>query len=181
MGHPWRAWELIFRPSFTSVMAWMVWLYLIYLVLIMAKLWLDFRCELACFVDRQGKATWMYRLLTIGQNCPVNSEAMRSCVLGNRKWQRILSACGLPLAIAFSSGVGVLFGSLAARPYWHSGLLPVFFLIGALASGSALILVLDGLFNVVPPSEKEDVQKIKRMMTSGNLFISFMEEMENFS
>jgi molybdopterin-containing oxidoreductase family membrane subunit len=52
---------------------------------------------------------------------------------------RILGSVGVPLAIAFHGGVGALFGVVGARPFWNSAITPISFIIGALASGGALI------------------------------------------
>ena len=57
----------------------------------------------------------------------------------NMTMVRILGTIGVPLAIMFHGGVGALFGVIAARPYWHSGMYPIIFLVSALASGGALI------------------------------------------
>jgi molybdopterin-containing oxidoreductase family membrane subunit len=59
---------------------------------------------------------------------------------------KVLATVGVPLAILFHGGVGALFGVLAARPYWHSGLYPIIFLASALASGGALLVVASAIF-----------------------------------
>ena len=43
LGHLERAYLVIFRPQFHSMMAWMVWLYAAYLILVVAMLWLSLR------------------------------------------------------------------------------------------------------------------------------------------
>jgi molybdopterin-containing oxidoreductase family membrane subunit len=43
LGHPERAFKVLWQPNFTSMMAWMVWLYSAYLVLLVVELWLAFR------------------------------------------------------------------------------------------------------------------------------------------
>ena len=52
---------------------------------------------------------------------------------------RVLAMIGFPLAIGFAGGVGALFATLAAREFWHSSLFPIFFLVGALTSGTAMV------------------------------------------
>ncbi|VAV86017.1 hypothetical protein MNBD_BACTEROID02-853, partial [hydrothermal vent metagenome] len=42
--------------------------------------------------------------------------------------------------------VGALFGVVASNPMWHSALTPVFFLVGAIASGSALFTFIFAFF-----------------------------------
>jgi len=113
LGHLERAYLIIVRPQFHSMMAWMVWLYAAYLILVVAMLWLSLKSV------QPGR----------------NPEA----VTNDRARLRVLAIIGIPLAIAFAGGVGALFATLAAREYWHSSLFPIFFLVGALTSGMALV------------------------------------------
>lgn len=59
---------------------------------------------------------------------------------------KIVMWIGLAVAILVAGGVGFLLGGNAARLFWHVGLLPVQFPVFALASGSALMLVILGWF-----------------------------------
>ena len=113
LGHLERAYLIIVRPQFHSMMAWMVWLYTAYLILVVAMLWLSLKSV------QPGR----------------NPEA----VTNDRARLRVLAIIGIPLAIGFAGGVGALFATLAAREYWHSSLFPIFFLVGALTSGTALL------------------------------------------
>ena len=113
LGHLERAYLIVVRPQFHSMMAWMVWLYTAYLILVVAMLWLSLKSV------QPGR----------------NPEA----VTNDRARLRVLAIIGIPLAIGFAGGVGALFATLAAREYWHSSLFPIFFLVGALTSGTALL------------------------------------------
>ena len=113
LGHLERAYLVIFHPQFHSMMAWMVWLYTAYLILVIAMLWLSLRSV------QPGR----------------DPEA----VANDRARLRVLGIIGIPLVIGFAGGVGALFATLAAREYWHSPLFPIFFLVGALTSGTALV------------------------------------------
>ncbi|MCL4502185.1 MAG: polysulfide reductase NrfD [Deltaproteobacteria bacterium] len=113
LGHLERAYLVIIRPQFHSMMAWMVWLYTTYLILVVVMLWLSYKS------DQPGR----------------DPEA----VTKDRARLRVLALIGIPLAIGFAGGVGALFATLAAREFWHSSLFPIFFLVGALTSGTALV------------------------------------------
>ena len=113
LGHLERAFLVIIRPQFHSMMAWMVWLYTAYLILVVVMLWLSYKS------DQPGR----------------DPEA----VTKDRARLRVLAMIGIPLAIGFAGGVGALFATLAAREFWHSSLFPIFFLVGALTSGTALV------------------------------------------
>lgn len=59
------------------------------------------------------------------------------------KWLQILGAIGIPLAIfGVHGGTGALFAVIKARPYWNTALLPVVFVVSALVSGIALLILL---------------------------------------
>lgn len=113
LGHLERAFLVIIRPQFHSMMAWMVWLYTTYLILVVAMLWLSYKS------DQPGRGP--------------------EAVTKDRATLRVLAMIGFPLAIGFAGGVGALFATLAAREFWHSSLFPIFFLVGALTSGTAMV------------------------------------------
>jgi len=121
LGHMWRAYEVITRPNLPhSMMAWMIWLYSAYMILLILETLYAFKIE-------SGKYA---------------GEVLKSY----QKKLRTLAIIGIPLAIAFHGGVGALFGVVASNPMWHSALTPVFFLVGAIASGSALFTFIFAFF-----------------------------------
>ncbi|BDG60049.1 NrfD/PsrC family molybdoenzyme membrane anchor subunit [Caldinitratiruptor microaerophilus] len=65
---------------------------------------------------------------------------------GNTGMVRALYTVGIPLAIAFPGGGGALFATLSSKPYWHQPLYPIFFVVGALLSGAALMAALASVF-----------------------------------
>ena len=154
LGHMFRFYEIFTRPNFHSLMAWMVWLYSAYFLLILAELWLELREELAERAAAGGGLAWLWRLLSLGWRPPADPAAREEARAGARRSLKILGSFGVPLAIAFHGGVGALFASLSARPYWHTGLFPILFLTGALASGGALLLGVTALF--ARPGSEED-------------------------
>jgi molybdopterin-containing oxidoreductase family membrane subunit len=121
LGHMWRAYEVITRPNLPrSMMAWMIWLYSAYMILLISETYFAFKIESGKY---KGEILNKYK---------------------NRL--RLLATIGIPLAIAFHGGVGALFGVVAANPMWHSALTPIFFLVGAIASGSALFTFIFAFF-----------------------------------
>jgi Ni/Fe-hydrogenase subunit HybB-like protein len=140
LGHPWRFYEVFTRPNFRSIMAWMVWLYTAYFILILVELWYELRLDLSRLADTRGPLAGLYGILTLGWSAPRDARRLAQVRARNRKILKVLGAIGVPLAIAFHGGVGALFATLQARPYWHSALYPILFLTGALVSGGALLL-----------------------------------------
>jgi molybdopterin-containing oxidoreductase family membrane subunit len=49
---------------------------------------------------------------------------------------------GFMVAISACSNLGAVFGLLDARPFWHGAYLPIFFILSAFVSGSALLALI---------------------------------------
>ncbi len=141
LGHMLRAWHVIAYANFTSPMAWMIWLYSAYFVLLVAELWFILRRDLAAGAGAPGWRGAAYRLLSLGSRDLSEAAAAR-----DRRVVRVLATIGVPVAIMFHGGVGALFGVVAARPHWHSGMFPILFLLSALVSGGALLTVIAAIF-----------------------------------
>lgn len=142
LGHMARFWEVFARPNFHSMMAWMVWLYTAYFVLLLAEIYFAVRPDLSTWAGRGGAAGAVARWLLGGRNGAQSEEQL----LRDRRVLRVLGTIGVPLAVAFHGGVGALFATPIAREYWHTALLPLVFLVGALLSGGALLTALAAFF-----------------------------------
>ena len=137
LGRMERVFEVYWRPSFASPLAWIVWLYTAYLLLLLAEAWLLMRRDFARGSKAGGLRGALYRVLALGTR--EDSEAAHA---RDMKVVRVLGAIGVPLAIAFHGGTGAVFAVTVARAYWYTGLFPIMFLVSALASGGALLTAL---------------------------------------
>jgi len=149
LGHPLRAWRLMFKTNFGSMMGWMAWLYSSYFLLLITEFWFAIRADLASNANKPGLKGKISKFLTFGRN--ENSITAKE---KDMKILKILGIIGVPLAIAFHGGVGSLFGVIGARPVWNSGLTPIIFIIGALASGGALLLFIIAVLGAKQDKEK---------------------------
>ncbi len=141
IGHMERFWHVYVYGRPVSMMAWMVWLYTAYFVLIMAELWFALRQDLVRLSARHDLQGLLARFLTFGfTDGSAESQAF------DRRALRTLGTIGVPLAIAFHGGVGALFAVVAARPFWNAAIYPVAFIVGALASGGALLTAVVAFF-----------------------------------
>lgn len=141
LGHPFRAWHVLVYPNFRSPMAWMIWLYSAYFILLMLELWFVLRHDLVVGSRRPGWRGRLYSILVFGSND--DSPATRA---SDRQVVRVLATIGVPLAVMFHGGVGSLFGVVSSRPAWHGGLFPILFLVSALVSGGALLVLVSAIF-----------------------------------
>ncbi len=159
LGHMLRAWHVIVYANFKSPMAWMIWLYSAYFVLLVAELWFILRRDLAAGAGAPGWRGAAYGLLSLGSRDLSEAGAAR-----DRRVVRVLATIGVPVAIMFHGGVGALFGVVAARPHWHSGMFPILFLLSALVSGGALLTVIAAVFQDGWRTNRETVLSLGRMV-----------------
>lgn len=141
IGHMERFWHVLAYPNLNSVMAWIPHLYGLYFAIMAAELWFVTRADLVNCGDGPGPRCKIYRVLALGSRDISPERRARDA-----KYVRILATVGIPVAIMFHGGMGSLFGVIAARPSWNSGLFPLLFLLSALASGGALLLGVTAIF-----------------------------------
>ncbi|MEP0766102.1 MAG: polysulfide reductase NrfD [Fimbriimonadia bacterium] len=141
LGHMGRAWHVMAYPNFKSPMAWMIWLYGAYMLLLAAEIWFVVRRDMVRLSGGKGLRAKFYHLLTFFCKATTPESETR-----DRRVVRVLATIGVPLAIMFHGGVGALFGVVAARPHWHSGLFPILFVLSALVSGGALLTMVAAVF-----------------------------------
>jgi molybdopterin-containing oxidoreductase family membrane subunit len=141
LGHMDRAWHVMVYANFKSPMAWMIYLYSLYMVILSLELWFLLRTDFVRLGKAGGAWSGLYRALTLGSSDDGPERAVR-----DRRVVKVLATAGVPTAIMFHGGVGALFGTVASRPHWHSGLFPILFLLSALVSGGALLAVVAAIF-----------------------------------
>lgn len=145
LGHIFRAYAVFTRPSFTSMMAWMIWLYTAYAIVLASELYL------VVYKPKEKK-----RLKT-------------------------LALFGIPLAIAFHGGVGSLFATVSARPVWHSSLVPILFLTGALVSGGALLIAIAALVEPMRSELKKEIVGLIAKIVTGLIIFDIILEWAELS
>src|SRR5581483_7818628 len=106
-----------------------------------------------------GVSGRVYRILALGSRATSGAAATR-----DRRVVRTLATIGVPVAIMFHGGVGALFGVVAARPHWHSGMFPILFLLSALVSGGALLTVIAAIFQDGWQRNRETVLALGQMV-----------------
>jgi molybdopterin-containing oxidoreductase family membrane subunit len=123
----------------TSALSWEVHAYVAYIGVLVTELYFSMRYDLARVAEKgSGLRARLSGLLTLGRR--QTTEASRATDL---TWLKRAGVLGIPLAIFLvHGGTGVLFAVSKARPYWNSGLFPLIFVVSAVLSGTALVIVL---------------------------------------
>ena len=138
LGHPERAFNAMITPHITSAFAVFAYAALFYVILLIVETWFVFRPYIVHEAQQaRGALSWIYRAATLG-SYDVSENAMRY----DRKWLFALAIIGIPGAHGLHGYVGFVFGSLKAREWWSSDLMPAIFLFSAIISGTALVIVL---------------------------------------
>lgn len=74
---------------------------------------------------------------------------------------------GFLAGISAHSNLGAVFGLLEARPFWHGPFLPIYFILSAMASGSALVILIFSIayggVDRLPEKAKEAVKGITKL------------------
>lgn len=83
---------------------------------------------------------------------------------------KVVMGLGFLIALYVAGAPGKLLGNNAARPYWHSALLPVQFIFMALTSGAAMTFLVSAFIS--PKKDDKQAAFILRMALLGLLVIS---------
>lgn len=159
LGHMERAWHVMVFPNFKSPMAWMIYLYSIYILLLIAEIYFLLRYDLLKEANDETIRGKLYKILSLGSKDLSEQSKTR-----DKKIVKVLATIGIPIAILFHGGVGALFGVVAARPHWHSGLFPILFLLSALVSGGALLTLISSVFQEGWFKNKDVVVELGKMV-----------------
>lgn len=138
LGHPERALNSMITPHWSSAFAMFGFLAGFYIVLLMLETWFVFRPYIVQQAQEgQGPLRRFYRVLSLG-----SSDLSERAMSYDRKWIFALAVIGIPAAHGLHGYIGFVFGSLKAREWWSSDLMPLVFLFSAIISGTALLIVL---------------------------------------
>jgi Ni/Fe-hydrogenase subunit HybB-like protein len=137
LGRPERSYEMFLTPNPTSAMAGFGYIWATYTILVLLENWFSFRKDI---VEKErhsrGLKRLFYRILSLG------SETTEGSLEADHRMVNVLAAVGIPMACILHGYVGFLFGGVKANPWWSTPLMPLIFLMSAIVSGIALLIVL---------------------------------------
>lgn len=138
LGHAERSYLSMVTPHLTSAFAMFGFFAAFYTILLVLEVWFVFRADnVARAQNSTGLARSFYRAVTLWSD----DVSLRARVI-DAKWLLILAIVGIPSAHGLHGYIGFVYGSLKARQWWESDLMPVIFLFSAIVSGIALLMVL---------------------------------------
>ncbi len=138
LGHPERAFNAMITPHLTSAFAIFGYAASFYTVLLLLENWFVYRPQIVQIArEGRGPLQWICRVVALGSD-DLSEKAMHY----DHKWIVTLAIIGIPAALGLHGYVGFVFGSLKSREWWSSDLMPAVFLLSAVISGTALVIVL---------------------------------------
>jgi Ni/Fe-hydrogenase subunit HybB-like protein len=139
LGRIERFYEILLTPNVTSAMAMFGFVYAWYLMgVLLLEVWFEYRRDLIVMGGRErGLMRWIHRALSL-----FSTDTSEASLAFDRKAIRAITIIGIPSAFLLHGYVGFIFGSVKANPWWGSVLMPIVFLMSAIVSGIALVVVL---------------------------------------
>ncbi len=182
MGRPDRLWELFAgRGRIESPILWDVIAVNAYLVFSIVYLYLPMIPDIAFLRDHQpGHLGWLYRILAAGwTGSPKQVHRLEKVVGG-------MAVFMIPLAISVHTVLAWIFG-MTIQPMWHSTILGPYFVMGAIYSGLASLIIamailrkamhLEGYLKLV---HFQNFGKILLVMTFTWLYFTIAEYLTTF-
>ncbi len=134
LGRPDRLFNVLFNAQLSSPLLWDVVSIGLYFTASSIYLYVPLIPDLARIRDSGIKAPRLYKFLAAGyQNTPEQRARLHKAI-------GILSIAVIPIAISVHTVIGWIF-AMTLRPMWHSTIFGPYFVIGAIHSGIAAILV----------------------------------------
>jgi len=134
LGRPDRLLNVVFHAQPRSPLLWDVVSIGTYFTACTIYLYVPMLPDLALIRDTGIKTPWLYRFLAAGYRDTPQQRAMLERVIG------VLSIVVIPIAVSVHTIIGWIF-AMTLRPMWHSTIFGPYFVMGAIYSGIAAILV----------------------------------------
>ena len=144
LGRPDRVWHIIVYGRFQSPLMWDIVSITSYLTGSLIYLYLPLIPDFALIRDRLGQGAsalkrTVYTLLAVGwQNTPQQRHRLEKAI-------SVMAVLIIPIAVSVHTVVSFVF-SMLLRPGWDSTIFGIYFVIGAIFSGIASIIIVMAIF-----------------------------------
>ena len=134
LGRPERALNVILHANFRSPLLWDVCSITVYLTGSVIYLYLPLIPDIALLRDRGKKWRWFYRTLALGWQ---GTERQKHRL---EKGISVMAILVIPIAISVHTVVSWVF-AMTVQPMWHSTIFGPYFVVGAIFSGIAALII----------------------------------------
>jgi dimethyl sulfoxide reductase membrane subunit len=161
MGRVDRIYNILLHPNFYSPLVWDVLVITAYLLVTSLSVYV----QLLPDWKRDNRGFLKEWMTTYSQE-EINSFSKR--------WSKRVSIIGLPFAILIHTVTALIFATQASRGWWNTAILPPDFISVAVASGTALVLLISLLYAGKDRfNEYHDAFKILASIVAGALAVHF--------
>ena len=134
LGRADRVMNVILHPNFQSPLVWDVCSITVYLTASTIYLYLPLIPDIALLRDRGGSRQWFYRILALGWSGSARQKRLLERIIG------VMAVVVIPIAVSVHTVVSWVF-AMTVQPMWHSTIFGPYFVVGAIFSGIAAILI----------------------------------------
>jgi molybdopterin-containing oxidoreductase family membrane subunit len=142
LGRPHLIYMPMLHPHFLSPLIWDVTAITLYLAGSVVYLYLPLIPDLALLRDRSPRLRWLYRLLALGWNGSEKQHARLERAIS------IMAVAIIPIAVSVHTVVSWTL-AMTLVPMWHSPIFGPYFVVGAIFSGIAALIVAMGILRKV--------------------------------
>ena len=180
LGHPERALNIVLHPNFRSPLLWDVCSVTVYLTGSIIYLYLPLIPDVALLRDRGKNRNWLYRKMALGWQGTERQKHILERAIS------VMAILVIPIAISVHTVVSWVF-AMTVQPMWHSTIFGPYFVVGAIFSGIAALIIALAIVRKVYGLEAylKDVQfnnlgRLLLVMALLWLYFTFAEHLTTF-
>ncbi|MDI6877957.1 MAG: polysulfide reductase NrfD [Desulfitobacteriaceae bacterium] len=137
LEQPQRFYTLFFRLNPHSAISYGTFLLTLYPLNSLIYGWFLFRRDFATGAQElTGFRRVLYKFLSFGK-----MDLSKAALAKDAKIAKFLGTLGVPLALMVHGYTGFILADIQARALWHTGLMPLIFLMSAMVSGTGLLIL----------------------------------------
>ena len=170
LERPHLFWKLLVKFQPSSVMSLGSWLLVLFSLLSFLHfyLWLPVRFELLKTILYLYSRFPKVKLFQILQSAPFVTRLSRENLIRIRGW---VAFWGILLSAAVGIYTGILLGAVVARPFWNSPVRPLLFLLSAIKTGTASILLAGFFLKGFQGMKREEIEGSRLLLQSIDLIL----------
>ncbi len=134
LGRPDRIWNIIESGRFQSPLLWDVTSITCYLTASTIYLYLPLIPDIAIMRDKVHKRKWLYNVLSLGWTGTPKQFKRLELVIS------VMAIIVIPVAVSVHTVVSFVF-AMTVQPMWHSAIFGPYFVVGAIYSGIAALII----------------------------------------
>jgi len=173
LGKPFRCFNIMLTPNLLSAMSAFGYICFFYMGVLLVEIWLVFRRDI---INEAKEGFLLKRLFYTVLALGVTDISDESLAL-DKKIIGVLATIGIPSACVLHGYVGFIFGAIKSNPWWSTPLMPIIFLLSAIVSGIA-ILILMYIFIMNVKGKEVNPQCVKALCKYFWAFLIFDVTME---